>query len=241
MVLERSSHFAAEKSKRMTGFPLLVLDLDGTLVDSLPDLTAALNRLMAAQGLAGFLPADIKSMIGDGTKKLIERAFAARGHVPEANDNARFVADYTAQVAVATRPYKQVGETLATLQQAGWRFALCTNKSTAATKALLAALGLAHWFAALGCGDTFRAHKPDPAHLLGTIAAAGATPENAVMVGDHANDIAVAKAVGIPSIFAAWGYGDPAMAQGASAVAQRFTDLAAIAPRLLAKAEARPA
>src|SRR5271154_283705 len=100
MVLERSSHFAAKKSKRMTGFPVLVLDLDGTLVDSLPDLTAALNRLMAARGLPGFLPADIMPMIGDGTKKLIERAFAARGGVPQADDNARFVADYTAQVAV---------------------------------------------------------------------------------------------------------------------------------------------
>lgn len=221
----------------MTGFPVLVLDLDGTLVDSLPDLTAAINRLMAARGLPGFVSAEIKPMIGDGIKKLIERAFAVRGRMPEAHDLATFVADYTAHVAVETQPYPQVGETLATLQQAGWRFAICTNKPRAATQALLKALGLAHWFAALGCGDSFPARKPDPAHLLGTIAASGAKPDCAVMVGDHANDMAVAKAVGIPSIFAAWGYGNAAMAQGASAVAQRFAELAAIAPRLLFSAD----
>ncbi len=216
----------------------MVLDLDGTLVDSLPDLTAALNRLMASHGLPGFLPADVRPMIGDGATKLIARAFAARGRAEEAHDYNSFVADYTAHVAVTTQPYPQVGETLATLQEAGWRFAICTNKSTAATEALLQALGLARWFAALGCGDSFPARKPNPVHLLGTIAAAGAARENAVMAGDHANDITAATAAEIPSIFAAWGYGNAAMARGASAVAQRFTELAATAPRLLATAKA---
>lgn len=223
----------------MIDSPVLVLDLDGTLVDSLPDLTAALNRLMASHGLSGFLPAEIRPMIGDGTPRLIERAFTARGGNQGASDHSNFVADYTAQVAVATQPYPQVGETLAALQDAGWRFAICTNKSTAATKALLQALGLAHWFAALGCGDSFPVHKPNPAHLLGTIAAAGAAPENAVMVGDHANDMAAAKGAKVPGIFAAWGYGNRAMAQEAAAVAQRFSELATIAPRLLSRAEAR--
>jgi phosphoglycolate phosphatase len=197
-------------------------------------LTAALNRLMAARSLPAFRPAEIKPMIGDGTKKLIERAFAARGQSPDLSDHDRFVADYTSHVAAGTHAYPQVDETLAALQALGWRFAICTNKSTAATEALLEALDLRHWFAALGCGDSFPAHKPDPTHLLGTVKAAGGMPTHAVMVGDHANDVAAARAADIPAIFAAWGYGNATAPQGAAAVARRFVELAAIAPRLVA-------
>jgi phosphoglycolate phosphatase len=217
----------------MAVFPLLVLDLDGTLVDSLPDLTEALNRMMAARGLPAFRPAEIRPMIGDGTKRLIERAFAARGRSPESGDHDRFVADYTGHVAAETRPYPQVDETLAALQTMGWRFAICTNKSTAATEALLETLALRHWFAALGCGDSFPVHKPHPAHLLGTISAAGGAPNRAVMVGDHANDVAAATAADVPAIFAAWGYGGATAPQGAAAVARNFAELAVIAPRLV--------
>lgn len=216
----------------MASFPLLVFDLDGTLVDSLPDLAAALNRMLAARGLAALAPKEIAPMIGDGTKRLIERAFAARGGSPAASDDDGFIADYTAHAAVASRAYPALGETLAALSAEGWRFAVCTNKSTAATKALLAALDLAHWFSALGCGDSFAARKPDPVHLGGTIALAGGTRERALMVGDHANDIAAGRALAVPAIFAAWGYGDRRMAAGAAAVAERFADLRTLAPRL---------
>jgi phosphoglycolate phosphatase len=220
----------------MTPFPLLVFDLDGTLVDSLPDLTAALNRLMAARGLLDFARAEVAPMVGDGTRKLVERAFAARGQSAHPRDHDAFVADYTAHAAIATRLYPGVAQTLAALRVAGWRFAICTNKSVAATKVVLEALDLAPWFVAVGGGDSFAAHKPDPVHLRGTIAVAGGTPEHAIMTGDHANDVAVAKASGVCSIFAAWGYGKPGMADGATAVAQHFTELAAIAPRLLPSA-----
>jgi phosphoglycolate phosphatase len=214
---------------------LLVFDLDGTLVDSLPDLGAALNRLMAARGLPDFAPKEIAAMIGDGTKILVGRAFAARGRASTTADLDTFLADYTAHAAVATRPYPGVTKTLATLRQAGWRFAICTNKTVAATKVVLKALDLESWFDAIGGGDSFAAHKPDPAHLVGTIAAAGGRIEDAIMTGDHANDVAVAKAVGIPAIFAAWGYGAPGMAAGATATAQHFTDLQTLAPQLLTR------
>jgi len=216
----------------MAAFPLLVFDLDGTLVDSLPDLTAALNRVMATKGLPGFTPGAVKPMIGDGTKMLIARALAARGQSPNPGDHERFAADYAAHVAVETRPYPHVVETLAALEAIGWRFAICTNKSTAATEALLKVLDLRRWFAALGCGDSFAVHKPDPAHLLGTIAMAGGRIEQALMTGDHRNDIAVAEACQVRSIFAAWGYGSPTP-QHATVVAQHFAELAQIAPRLL--------
>jgi phosphoglycolate phosphatase len=220
-------------SKRMANFPLMVFDLDGTLVDALPDLTAALDRMLAGRGLASLTPAEVRPMIGDGTKKLVERALTARSAVPDADTETAFVADYTTHVAVESRPFPGVNATLTRLQELGWKFAVCTNKSTRATKALLDALGLAHWFAALGCGDSFAARKPDPAHLGGTIDLAGGTRERSVMVGDHANDIAAGKALGLPTVFAAWGYGDTKMAEGASAVAERFAALATLAPRLL--------
>lgn len=211
----------------------MVFDLDGTLVDALPDLTAALNRMLEARGLLPLAQTEVRPMIGDGTKKLVERALAARGAAYDDATERAMVADYTDHVAAESRPYPGVNATLGRLQEAGWKFAICTNKSTAATEALLAALDIAHWFAALGCGDSFPVRKPDPAHLAGTIAAAGGTVAHSLMVGDHANDIAVGKALGLPTIFAAWGYGKKEMAEGASAVVERFAALATLGPKLL--------
>lgn len=212
---------------------LLVCDLDGTIVDSLPDLTAALNRLMATRGLASFATSEVAPMIGDGTKVLVQRAFAARGQTGQSADHDAFAADYTAHATAATRAYPDVEPTLAQLRSAGWQFAICTNKSVAATAIVLKALNLTSWFVAVGGGDSFATHKPDPRHLLGTIEMAGGALDRSVMTGDHANDMAVAKGLGVRSIFAAWGYGRPSMAEGATAVAQHFSDLAEIAPRLL--------
>ncbi|HXP31761.1 MAG TPA: HAD-IA family hydrolase [Stellaceae bacterium] len=215
------------------GVATLALDLDGTLVDSAPDIGAALNRLMAARRLAGFSLAEVAAMVGDGSRRLVERAFAARGGNVDETAVAAFLADYTANAVVATRPYAGAAATLARLRQQGWRLAICTNKPEAAARKVLAAFGFVEFFAAIGGGDSFAARKPDPAHLLVTIAAAGGSAARAVMAGDHANDIAAAADAGIPAIFAAWGYGPIAMAQGAAAVAQNFAELAEIAPLLV--------
>ena len=217
----------------MASAPLLVLDLDGTLVDTIPDLTAALNRMLAARGLSPLSLAEVRPMIGDGTKVLVKRALAARGESDEPGTDAAYVADYTAHVAERSRAFPGIETTLASLREEGWRFAVCTNKSAGATKALLEVLGLAPWFCALGCGDSFAAKKPDPAHLGGTIALAGGSPERTVMVGDHANDIAAGQALGLPAIFAGWGYGPRSMAAVAAAVAERFSELAELAPRVI--------
>ena len=214
--------------------PSLLLDLDGTLVDSVPDLAAALNRLMQARRLAAFSHAETAGMVGDGVARLVERAFAARGQVPDATAIAEYTADYGAHVAVQSAAYPGVAEGLRVLSDAGWRLGVCTNKPEAAARALLTALGLAPYFAAVGGGDSFPVRKPDPRHLLATLHAAGGVAERAVMAGDHANDIAAATGAGLPCIFAAWGYGPPAMADGAIAVAQDFAELVAVARRLLA-------
>ena len=211
-----------------------MLDLDGTLVDSVPDLAAALNRLMQARGLPGFAEAAVTRMVGDGARVLVERAFAAQGRSPDAAALGDFLADYGANAAVRTRAFPGVAETLQALADAGWRLAVCTNKPVAPARSLLAALRLDGFFAAVGGGDSFPARKPDPAHLAATLAAAGGVPARAVMAGDHHNDLLAAAELGMPAIFAAWGYGPPELGAQAAAVAQRFSDLPAIAARLLA-------
>ncbi len=211
----------------------LLLDLDGTLVNSVPDLAGALNRLMVSRRLGPFTEAEVALMVGDGVAKLIERAFAARSRVPDDTAIADYSADYAEHAAVATRPYPGVAETLHALTGDGWKLAVCTNKPEAAARILLGALGLAPLFVAIGGGDSFPVRKPDPAHLLATLRAAGGVPELAVMTGDHANDVAAAHGAGVKCIFAAWGYGPPAMAEGAEAVAQDFPHMARIARQLL--------
>ena len=212
----------------------LVLDLDGTLVDSVPDLASALNRMMAARGLGAFSRPETATMVGDGVEKLLERAFAARGQELDRAALATFSSDYAAHAAVETRPFPGVVAGLRTLADEGWRLAVCTNKPEAATRALLTALDLAPLFAAVGAGDSFPTRKPDPAHLLSTLRAAGGVPERAVMTGDHANDIKAAHGAGLPCIFAAWGYGGPDVAAGADAVARSFPEMMGIARQLLA-------
>jgi len=206
-----------------------VFDLDGTLVDSAPDLAAALTRLMAARGLPGFSREEVIPMIGDGAKRLVERAFAARGLAPDAGALPAFLADYEAKAAVETRPFPGIPEALEALDAAGWALAVCTNKPEGAARALLDALGLAHVFAALVGGDSLPVRKPAPGHLLGTVAAAGGDAACAAMIGDHANDMLAAAAARIPALFCAWGYGRPEMANGAP-VARSAADL----PGLLA-------
>jgi phosphoglycolate phosphatase len=211
----------------------LALDLDGTLVDSAPDLAAAVNRLMAARGLAPFSLAEVTAMVGDGVQALLDRAFAARGGRCDAAALAAYSADYGANFAVATRPYPGAEAALARLSGDGWRLAVCTNKPEAMARDVLAATGLAGYVAAVGGGDSFPVRKPDPAHLLATLAAAGADAAHAAMLGDHRNDILAARGAGVPGVFAAWGYGTPAMAEGAAAVAGSFAEIVGIVERLV--------
>ncbi len=194
----------------------LIFDLDGTLIDSLPDLTDALNRLLASEGRA-ILPEDrVRTMIGDGVTKLVERGLAATGDMPErgafAALLARFHADYEPRSAERTRPYPGVADLLARLSELGWRLALCTNKPQAATLRILRSLGLAGWIGTVAGGDRFGLHKPDPRHLTLTVGAAGSVPARAIMVGDGPQDLAAARGAGMRAIAALYGYGRERMA-----------------------------
>ncbi len=214
---------------------LAVFDLDGTLVDSAPDIHAPLDRLMAARGLPGFTRQEVIGFIGDGIPALIAKAFRARGREPDAAALADYSADYAAAPAVETRPFPGIPEALDALEAEGWRMAVCTNKPEGAARDLLAALGLAHRFAAIGGGDSFPVRKPDPGHLRATIEAAGGAARGAVMVGDHRNDVRAARGAGIPCLFVGWGYGPLAMAEGVPVVTRPAAlpaDLDALLERL---------
>ena len=188
---------------------------------------------MAARGFAPFGDAEVARMVGDGAQVLLDRAFSARAARPDAAALAAFLDDYTAHSAVASRLYPGVADTLAGLRDRGWRLAVCTNKPEVPARHVLAALGVDHFFAAVGGGDSFPVRKPDPRHLLATLEAAGGRIPDTLMAGDHANDVAAASGAGIGCVFAAWGYGTPAMAAGAAAIAESFDELAVLADRLL--------
>ncbi|MGH7068352.1 MAG: HAD family hydrolase [Acetobacteraceae bacterium] len=190
----------------------VLFDLDGTLVDTLPDLAASLNRIIGARP---FAPAEVAAMIGDGMARLLARALASRGQPDDPALVAGFEADYLSHVAVASRPYPGTVEALSALQGAGWRLAVATNKPERAAVQLLEALDLKEFFKAVTGGDSLPVRKPDPRHLLATLRLAGGNPGRAAMLGDHANDIKAARAAGIVPVFALWGYGRKEMADGA--------------------------
>ena len=191
----------------------VIFDLDGTLIDSDPDILAALNRVLGARNLAALSRAEIKPMIGDGAKALVERAFIARGGVGGEAELAAFLEDYSANSVVDTAPYPGIMEALEALRVARHPMAVCTNKPEHAARSILAKLGLERFFSVVTGGDSTPYRKPDPRHLGATLAALGM--EKAVMIGDHINDIRAAAGLGVPSIFVSWGYGH---AQGSHAV-----------------------
>ncbi len=218
----------------MSGVRVLAFDLDGTLTDSVPDIAAAVNNTLAARGLPRLDDKAVASMVGDGLTPLIERAFAACGSVPDAAAASEYLADYEVNVSARTKLFPGIEDALDKLAASGWRLAVCTNKPERAARLLLAALGIDGRFAAIGGGDSFAAHKPDPVHLRGTIAAAGGTLDRSLMVGDHTNDVQAAVGCGVQAIFAGWGYGRPGMEQGCAAFAHKASELPGLAERLLA-------
>lgn len=212
----------------------LVFDLDGTLIDSAPDLHAAVNRLLGPDGRRLLDYAELVRMVGDGVPVLVRRAYEATGGIPEDIDEKieRYHALYGAALADLTAPFPGVVETLEALQAAGHRMAVCTNKPHRATTEILETLGLRGFFAAVAGGDSLPVRKPDPGHLLGTLDMLGAGPDRAVMIGDSRNDVAVAHAAGVPAIAVSYGYRrEPVEELGADVVVDRFEDV----PRALGR------
>jgi phosphoglycolate phosphatase len=214
---------------------ILLFDLDGTLVDSVPDLTQSLNQVLAEHGYGPLTPAEVAPMVGDGVPALVERGFAARGgSLVEATDALpRYIAIYEANATDLTRPYPGVPETLAALRRRGYRTAVCTNKLQQASETVLDGLGLAALFDAVAGGDRYPVKKPDKGHLLALIAELGGTAERAVMIGDSENDATAAHAATVPLVIMRYGYArvDPATL-GAAAMLDSFSKLPAALERL---------
>lgn len=186
----------------------VVFDLDGTLVDSAGDLQATLNALLREHQLAELdLPA-VKSMIGDGVAKLVERAFQATDGDPTKLSEAtkRFLFLYEGNAASRTAPYPGVRETLQQLAAEGFVLGVVTNKPYAASMEILNALDLTKFFVAIVGGDSTPRRKPHPDPVLKVLRDAGLAPSETIMIGDNYHDIEAAHAAGLCAIMVSYGY-----------------------------------
>jgi phosphoglycolate phosphatase len=194
----------------MTSGRTVVFDLDGTLVDTAPDLINALNFVLDREGLPPVPLHSARNMIGAGARRLIERGLEVEGRIAGLEDITRLTRDfinyYAAHIADISRPFHGLEGALDDLSARGYRFAVCTNKLEWLSKLLLDQLGLSWRFSAICGADTFGVSKPDPAILRQTIARAGGEPSAAIMVGDAGPDIGVARRAGIPVIGVEFGY-----------------------------------
>jgi phosphoglycolate phosphatase len=216
----------------------VIFDLDGTLVDTAPDLLGALNAVLTAEGRKPVVPKDLRHLVGHGARTMFEQAFLDSGMpVPAEQMEAltdRFLDHYRANIARESRPFPRVTETLDELKGQGARLGICTNKPHDLTELLLDALNLTSYFPAVyGAGRTPYS-KPDPRHVLEVLSALEASPARAILVGDSPVDVAAARAAKIPVIAMSYGYTPvPAAELGADAVADDFALLPGLIARLL--------
>ena len=194
----------------MTPTRTVVFDLDGTLVDTAPDLINALNYILAREGMPPVPLQSARMMIGAGARKLLERGLELDGRNVALEELDRltrdFIAYYADHIADASLPFEGLESALDDLTARGYRFAVCTNKLEWLSKLLLDRLGLSARFAAICGADTFGIAKPDPAILRQTVARAGGAMSSMVMVGDAGPDIGVARRAGVPVIGVTFGY-----------------------------------
>ena len=216
----------------------LAFDLDGTLVETAPDLIGALNVVLGERGLPPLPVGSARSLVGRGARAMLERGFAAAGEpLEEAAVGGlvtRFIEVYRGRIASESRPFPNLLQALDELARAGARLVVCTNKRTDLSVALLDALELTGRFAAVVGADAAPAAKPDPRHFLAAVEAAGGDPARALMVGDSLNDVAAAKAAGAPVVVVSFGYTDtPPGELGGDALIDDFAELPKVARSLL--------
>jgi phosphoglycolate phosphatase len=196
----------------MNSVRTVVFDLDGTLVDTAPDLISALNFVLDREGMPPVPLKSARMLIGAGVRKLLERGLEVDGRHASVEDINRltddFIAYYAEHIADASRPFDGLESALDDLEAQGYRFAVCTNKLEWLSKLLLDRLGLSARFAAICGADTFGIAKPDPAILQQTVARAGGQLSTTIMVGDAGPDIGVARRAGVPVIGVEFGYTD---------------------------------
>lgn len=224
----------------MTHSPLVVFDLDGTLVDTAPDLISALNYVLDREGLAPVPLATARTMIGQGARRLIERGLELEGREMTPADVTRltndFIAYYADHIADELRPFEGLIEALDDMAGRGYRFAVCTNKLEWLSKRLLEQLNLTDRFTAICGADTFGVSKPDPVILQQTVARAGGLMASVIMVGDAGPDVGVARRANVPVIGVTFGYTETPIADlKPDLVISHFRDLPAAVEQLMPK------
>jgi phosphoglycolate phosphatase len=218
----------------------VALDLDGTLVDSAPDLVGSLNTVLSEQRLPTLTLAQARVMVGRGARALIEHGFSAAGVELAPGETrplvTRFIEVYRERIALESRPFDGVEQALTELADAGAALCVCTNKFTDLSVALLEDLDLARFFAAIVGPDAAPAPKPDGRHLVAAVEAAGGRIERSVMVGDSASDVGAARAAGAPSIVVTFGYTEIAPAElGGDCLIAHYSELPPLVERLLGR------
>lgn len=224
---------AAKPLRVLTALPIpetIVFDLDGTLVDTAPDLTAALNAVMQSLGRRQVSLHDVRHMVGRGARYLIERAMEATGAPAKQADLDElvrlFVMHYGANIVATSRPFEGVETVTKRLRNRGHKLGICTNKPEALAVKLIAELGLRELFPVILGADSRPYKKPDPRHLFDTIADLGGSEANAVLIGDSETDVKTARAANIPVIAVSFGYTEiPPHDLGADAVIDHFDAL----------------
>ena len=217
---------------------VIAFDLDGTLVDTAPDLVGTLNAILAEEGLRPLPMAHARDLIGHGAKRLLERGFLAAGEpLPQARMPGlfdRFIAHYGDHIADESRPFPGAVAALEILKEDGAKLVVCTNKLTGLSTRLLDALDLTRLFDAVVGPDLAGHAKPDPRHLEAALAAAGGSSRRAVMVGDAATDAGAARAAGVPLILVSFGYTEtPACELAPDLLIDHYDELARGCRRLL--------
>jgi phosphoglycolate phosphatase len=190
---------------------MVMIDLDGTLIDSAPDLAASANRMLEALGMPTYEQAQVAQWIGNGVSRLVKRALTGKMNAePDAGLYERgyaiFLEAYAELVSDQSRPYPGVVEGLEKLQAAGFQLACITNKAEAFTVPLLQDLDLHKYFKLIISGDTLAKKKPDPLPLLHACEHFGITPDHGVLIGDSINDTRAARNAGMPVILVPYGY-----------------------------------
>ena len=228
----------AEHGQAALAGAVIAFDLDGTLIDTAPDLIGTLNWLLAEEGLTPLGLDEARPFIGRGARWMIERGYQAAGAPLEATRIQplfdRFLVHYNAHIADESRPFPGVVAALEALKADGARLAVCTNKLTGLSRTLLDALDLSRLFDAVVGADAAPAAKPDPRHLEAAIAAAGGSKDRAILVGDAATDAGAARAAGVPLILVTFGYTEtPAAELEPDILIDHFDALPAACLRLL--------
>ena len=215
----------------------VVFDLDGTLIDSIPDVVCSINRLLAEERRRELLPAEARMMVGEGATSMIERAFAATGHAVRGAALAaltdRYLAIYRCFPVIHTKPYPGVGNVLKEFQDAGIVMGVCTNNPHEISVLVLEQLGMLELFAAVIGGDALAVKKPDAGHVRAVLDAMGTTTNTAIYVGDSSTDVTAARNAAMPVIAVSYGYSRTAPeALGADILIDRFDELPGAIARL---------